>query len=92
MLGHRYLRELGYEMVVPWSPEVAFLFDPKVSAEEATRRLRGLGICAAILQPNAVNYTYFTARSDFFRRHVGWKTLAVTDEALLVRLPDPPPP
>ena len=35
-----------YTVVPVWSPEVAFLFDPQISAVEARRRLAALGIVA----------------------------------------------
>ncbi|MEI6860672.1 MAG: hypothetical protein WCL04_00285 [Verrucomicrobiota bacterium] len=60
----------GCDLVPIWSPEVAFLFDPKLSAAEQRRRLRELKITLLLLYPSSPNTTYLMESSPFYRTNV----------------------
>jgi len=66
----------GYDVVPVWSPEVAFLFDPGVSAPQAHQRLWALGIRAVIYNPLSLNTDYERRAAPFFKDGpAGWKPL-----------------
>ena len=60
----------GCDLVPIWSPEVAFLFDPKLSAAEQRRRLRELKITLLLLYPGSPNTAYLMESSPFYRANV----------------------
>jgi hypothetical protein len=70
----RLLRPLGVEVVPLWSPEVAWLFDPKLAPEEIARRWQRAGFRYLVLgkTPSGAEYVlkraqwrapYFTVRT-----------------------------
>jgi hypothetical protein len=61
---HAALIDQGIEVVPVWSPEVRFLFSSP--PEEATRRLRALGINTVVYYPKSLNSDYLTAASPFY--------------------------
>jgi hypothetical protein len=81
------LRQAGYDVIPPWSPEVAFLFDSKVSTQQAIQRLRNLGICAVLAVPSGTNTFYFLAHSKFYQDASRWKLIGAAPGARLFRLP-----
>jgi hypothetical protein len=89
MITHALLRQAGRQLVPPWSPEVAFLFDPTIPPEEATRRLRAQGICAVLYTPIGNTDTpYFISRSPFYAQRKNWKPLARIENTYLILLPE----
>jgi hypothetical protein len=57
----------GCDLVPIWSPEVAFLFDPKLDAAEQRRRLRAAGITLLLLYPTSPNTKFLAEASAFYR-------------------------
>lgn len=57
----------GYLVTPPWDPEVFFLFDPRISAADACRRLVHLGITAVEFDPYSMNTIFLDQNSNFFK-------------------------
>ncbi|HWB54150.1 MAG TPA: hypothetical protein VG722_08155 [Tepidisphaeraceae bacterium] len=87
LVAYPLLRKAGYQLVPPWSPEVSFLFDPTVSARQATERLEARHICAVLVVPEGTNTYYFVGHSHFYQNPTGWKLIGAAPEARLFRLP-----
>ncbi len=60
----------GCDLVPIWSPEVAFLFDPKLDAAEQRRRLRAAGITVLLLYPTSPNTKFLAEASAFYRANL----------------------
>jgi hypothetical protein len=91
LVMHVLLRQKGYELVPPWSPEVKFLFDANVSSEQAIGRLRGLQINAVLAVPGGTNTFYFVEHSPFYRDAVRWLRIGSAPGIILFRLPKAKP-
>ena len=66
----RYSR---FQPVMEWSPEVAFLFDPKLTPAEAKQRLLDKNICFVAVSYSSVN-NYYLLRYPFFKEGFqAWK-------------------
>ena len=53
-----YLAQLGMDVVPPWAPSLAFLFDRRLSAPEARTRLFNAGIRSVLIAKSRTNQTY----------------------------------
>ncbi len=74
-----------------WSPEVRYLFDPKLGPAEIARRLRADGVGFVLLTQGEVN-ARFLARSAFFRDPAGTLVPAWSDaDHVLLRVHSPAP-
>lgn len=82
------LQNLGYELVPPWSPEVAFLFDPNVSAAQAIERLRARNIRAVLAAPEGSGTFFFVEHSRFYQGAAQWQKIGAAPGVILFRLPD----
>jgi hypothetical protein len=91
LVMHVLLRQAGYELVPPWSPEVKFLFDANISPEQAIARLRALQICAVLAVPGGTNTFYFVEHSPFYRDAARWERIGSAPGVILFRLPDAKP-
>jgi hypothetical protein len=66
-------RGKGVGFVPPWSPEVAFLYEPGLTAAEKRRRLLEAGIGFAILEPRDLFYLEAFGRAGFLGGETeGW--------------------
>ena len=70
--------ESRFEAVIVWSPEVAFLFDPRVAAEEAQARLHALGIRLALIREDSLAWPALAGVPLFVERARGWPTIVGT--------------
>jgi hypothetical protein len=70
--AHAALANAGRDcdFVPVWSPEVAFLFDPKLDAAEQRRRLRAAGITVLLLYPTSPNTQFLVGASAFYHANV----------------------
>jgi hypothetical protein len=64
------MTRLGVASVPPWSPDVAFLFDPKADPAAAWPRLRELGFTHVLISKSDMNREYLTT-SPVFRAATG---------------------
>jgi hypothetical protein len=67
-----------FEAVMVWSPEVAFLFDPRVTAEEAQARLHALGIRLALIREDSLAWPALAGVPLFLEWARGWPTIVGT--------------
>lgn len=72
--AHAALFNYGIEVVPVWSPEVRFLFDGKLTSEEARIRLLALNIRAVLLTRESMNSRYL-AQFPFFSQDKKYWTL-----------------
>ena len=70
--------ESRFEAVMVWSPEVAFLFDPRVTAEEARAGLSALGIRLALIREDSTAWPALAGVPLFLKRARGWPTIVGT--------------
>jgi hypothetical protein len=92
VFAHAALADTGYDVVPVWSPEVAFLFDKRVDARAAHRRLWELGIRAVVYNPVSLNSDYQRRESPFFRDVPdGWPPLLELKGTKTVICGLPPP-
>lgn len=74
---HCYFRGSGVELVMLWSPEVAFAFDPRLTPAEVTARLRQLGIAGIFMGDRTAGvWPLLAARHPFFAARQGWNKSA----------------
>jgi hypothetical protein len=68
----------GADLVPIWSPEVAFLFDPRLSAAEQRRRLREKNITLLLFYPGSPNTKFLVEASPFYTEpeRARWRLLA----------------
>jgi hypothetical protein len=85
------LTSLGARTLPLWSPEVGFVFDPKLLPSEIARRLRAAEIGFVLLTQGEVN-ARFLARSSFFRDPAGALQPVWSDpDLVLLRVHAPSP-
>jgi hypothetical protein len=58
----------GYTVTPPWRPDLQFLFDPKITAEEDCKRLIAMHITAVEFDPGAFNTIFLDSISNFFHQ------------------------
>ena len=63
---HAALLEKHIEVVPVWSPELRFLFSPRVSVQEIDHRLQLLGIRTVAYYPRSMNTGYLRTNSLFY--------------------------
>jgi hypothetical protein len=87
---HSYLYGKGIDIVPIWSPEVAFLMNPEVSALEARKRLLTVGIHLVVVSVD-LNGQYLTKNVPFFRDDRKNWVVQLTDRSTfaLFELPQP---
>jgi hypothetical protein len=94
--AHAALVDSGYEVVPTWSPEVAFLFDPRVDPLDARRMLLARNIRAVLFSPQNPTGFFYRQHRFFAEDAAHWTVLAQTEMgSLVVGLPatdgTPPP-
>jgi hypothetical protein len=87
LAGYWLLDQAGHQLVPPWSPEVAFLFDPNVSAEQACQRMHQIHIDYVLAVPGGAFTFYFWDHSRFYQGSNRWEKIAQTQGLILFRIP-----
>jgi hypothetical protein len=80
-----------FEVVMVWSPEVFFLFDKEISADEARRQLRRLNVRAVVYNPESLSTHYLSRESPLYAGAPdGWKVLAAVEgtKTVVYELPE----
>lgn len=67
-----------FEAVVVWSPEVAFLLDPHLTAEEARNRLHALGIRLVLIREDSLAWPALAGLPLFVDQSRRWPTIVGT--------------
>lgn len=83
---HAGLFPSGIELVPVWSPEVSFLFEPGLKAEDARKRLIGLNIKALLYSSQGLNSRYLNQFAFFSQDKPNWQpyvTLGTSEVYLL---------
>lgn len=84
---HAQMADRGVDVVPVWSPEVAYLFDERVSVADARRRLRAAGIELIEYGGFPLNTRYLMT-TPFFRRDAGnWPVFLRSESVVLYRVP-----
>ncbi|MBI1374344.1 MAG: hypothetical protein GC159_16630 [Phycisphaera sp.] len=83
--AHMLLGGVGYDVVPPWSPEVAFLFDPAVDRDERLRRLAELRITLVIDYPHRLADIYLDSE-PFYGEKYGWTKLSESADWTVYRV------
>jgi hypothetical protein len=83
----------GAQVVPPWSPEVAYLWDPTMTTAVAARRLLAGGVHFVLLNTGAVNEAYL-GQMPFFRNlpNAGLRPVWGDSDMTLYQVIDPPRP
>jgi hypothetical protein len=92
VFAHAALAGTDYEVVPVWSPEMSFLFDKSLSADEIHRRLWDRGIRAVVFNAQSYNTHYLIRESPFYRDAPdGWIPLVALKGTATVVYELPPP-
>lgn len=91
----RALAPLGLVVVPPWSPEVAWLFDPALAPDEVARHWQATGFRHVVLTKGGQGIEFFNQRARWRAPWFRIATVAETERFLVLQVTAslaPPPP
>lgn len=87
----RVFAALGVEVLPLWSPDIAWLFDPKLPAEQIARRWQQSGLRYLVLGKSASGVDFVRARAQWKAPYFSVRTVAESGNDLILEVVATPP-